>query len=283
MLVPLLAGTALYVTAHAGETSVFTYDELGRLVSSNNIDGPRSGKGVLTSYDPAGNRTTHSVGLPPPPPHDAAIFSIFPAPPADEGQNANFTVTKTGPSSNILTVNFATANGTAAAPGDFAAASGTLTFRPWETARVISIPLLVDGNTEPQETFSVSLSSPSTGATIGTASAIGTINASSDGGPVSGPNNPPVTQPDYVSVGVCLVTTVNVVANDSDPDGDTVRLVSVGSSSIASLYVASATTVGVTAYGSPGTQTVSYTVTDGRGGTATGSLTVTVVNGRGCQ
>lgn len=271
-------------SAFASETTTYTYDELGRLISSSNSGGPRNGKAAVTSFDPAGNRVSHAVGLPSPAPSNAAIFSLSPPPSAsNEGTSAVFTISKTGPSSSSLSVNYATVNGSAAAPGDFAAASGTVTFRSWETVRTVAIPLLVDANTEPAESFSLVLSSPSSGASIGTASASATINASTDGGPVSGPNNPPVTQPNAVSVGVCKTTSVNVVANDSDPDGDTVRLVSVGSSSIAELFVLSTTTISVTGYGTPGSRTTSYTVTDGRGGTATGSLTVTVVNGNGCM
>lgn len=268
----------------ASETTTYTYDELGRLISSSNSGGPRNGKAAVTAFDPAGNRVSHAVGLPTPAPNNAAIFSLSPPPSgSDEGTSAIFTIAKTGPSASSLSVNYATVNGSAAAPGDFAAASGTVTFRSWETVRTISIPLLADANTEPAESFALVLSSPSAGASIGTASASATINASSDGGPVSGPNNPPVTQPNSVGVGVCKTTSVNVVANDSDPDGDTVSLVSVGSSSLADLFVLSTTTISVTAYGSPGSQAVSYTVTDGRGGTATGSLFVTVVNGNGCM
>ena len=279
----VMAAMLLTTESSASETTTYVYDDLGRIVSIANSGGPRNGKTEQTAYDPAGNRATHAVGIPPPPPNNAAVFSIVAAPAANEGQNAVFTVTKSGPSSSTLTVNFSTANGSAAAPGDFAAASGTLTFQSWETVRTISIPLLVDGLTEPAESFSVSLSSPSAGASISSASGSGSINASSEGGPGGGPNNPPVTQPNSVSVGVCKTTTVNVVANDSDPDGDPITLTGVGSSSIAGLYVASSTTVGVTGYGSPGSRTVSYTISDGRGGTATGSLTVAVINGNGCQ
>src|SRR3546814_10765673 len=69
----------------------------------------------------------------------------------------------------------------------------------WETARTVSIPLLVDANAEPAESFSLQLSAPSSGASIGVASANATINAS------SAPNQPPVAVTDGASVGVCNV------------------------------------------------------------------------------
>lgn len=274
----VLAAIFLSGAAFGSETITYSYDELGRLVASTNSGGPRSGKSTLTSYDPAGNRVTQAAGVPAPQPNSAGVFSVSgPATGVDEGASATFTISKTGPAYGNLSVNYATVNGSAAAPGDFAATSGTISFRSWETARTVSVPVLVDGAGEPAESFSLALSSPSAGASINVASASAMINAN------AGPNNPPVTQPNSVGVGVCRSTSVNVVANDSDPDGDPITLVSVGSSSVADLFVASSTTVSVTGYGSPGSQTVSYTVTDGRGGTATGSLTVVVFNGNGCM
>src|SRR3546814_9075587 len=162
-------------------------DLLDRLVSSSNSGWPRNVKAALTSFDPIWNRFSHSVCLPCPAPSNAAVFSVSPPPSGgNEGTNAVFTISKTGPASSSLSVNYATVNGSAAAPGDFAAASGTLTFRSWETARTVSIPLLVDANAEPAESFSLQLSAPSSGASIGVASANATINAS------SAPNQPPV-------------------------------------------------------------------------------------------
>src|SRR3546814_20198872 len=90
----------------------------------------------------------------------------------------------------------------------------TLFRSSWETARTVSIPLLVDANAEPAESFSLQLSAPSSGASIGVASANATINAS------SAPNQPPVAVTDGASVGVCNVVLKNVVANDTDPEGN---------------------------------------------------------------
>ena len=83
-----------------------------------------------------------------------------------------------------VSVDFATANGTATAGSDYIAASGTLTFKPGETAKAITVAVTGDTVIEPDETFTVSLSRPASAA-LGTASATGTI-TNDDVGPRTG-------------------------------------------------------------------------------------------------
>src|SRR5438552_650432 len=87
---------------------------------------------------------------------------------------ATLKVTLSGVSSESVTVKWATADGTAAAPSDYAAASGTLTFAPGESSQTINV--LINGDTinEPDEMAFVNLSSPSN-ATIGKAQGTITI------------------------------------------------------------------------------------------------------------
>ena len=73
-----------------------------------------------------------------------------------------------------ITVDFATADGTAGAGTDYIAKSGTLTFKPQTTEGVIDITVLGDTLKEPDETFNVVLSKP-TNATIVTAIGTATI------------------------------------------------------------------------------------------------------------
>ena len=90
--------------------------------------------------------------------------------------NAGFVVTLSAqPGASTVTVNYATANGTAVAPGDYTAvASGTLTFTGTTTTQTINVPIVGDTTVEPTETFTVTLSAP-VGATIADGSATGTI------------------------------------------------------------------------------------------------------------
>jgi hypothetical protein len=86
-----------------------------------------------------------------------------------------FYVTVSSPSLKPITVQYATADGTATtANNDYQAASGTLTFAPGQTQQTVTV--LVNGDTvpEPNETFFVNLSSP-TNAVLGTSQGTGTI------------------------------------------------------------------------------------------------------------
>ncbi|MCA2621439.1 MULTISPECIES: Calx-beta domain-containing protein [unclassified Microcystis] len=81
-------------------------------------------------------------------------------------QNASYTVTLSNASSQTISVNYATANGTATAGSDYTATIGTLTFAPGVTTQVLNIPILNDSFNEADETFTLALSSP-TNAVLG--------------------------------------------------------------------------------------------------------------------
>jgi ribosomal protein L35AE/L33A/predicted secreted protein len=87
---------------------------------------------------------------------------------------ANFTVTLTPASSNTVTVDFATANGTATAGSDYQSASNTLTFNPGDAPKQISVNINGDTLVEPDEAFFVNLTN-ATGAAIGDPQGVGTI------------------------------------------------------------------------------------------------------------
>ena len=88
--------------------------------------------------------------------------------------NAVFTVTLSAASTQTVTVNFATANGTATAGSDYVATSGTLTFNPGDTTKTITVVINGDTLNETNETFLVNLSNP-VNATIADGQGLGTI------------------------------------------------------------------------------------------------------------
>jgi uncharacterized delta-60 repeat protein len=71
----------------------------------------------------------------------------------------NFTVGLSTASSQIVTVNYATADGTANAPTDYQATSGSLSFAPGEISKTVTVFVNGDTTVEPNETFTVNLSS----------------------------------------------------------------------------------------------------------------------------
>ncbi|NCR00641.1 MAG: S8 family serine peptidase [Microcystis aeruginosa L211-101] len=85
-------------------------------------------------------------------------------------QNASYTVTLSQASNQTVSVNYATANGTATAASDYTATIGTLTFAPGVTTQVINIPILNDSLNEANEIFTLALSSP-TNAILGAVTA----------------------------------------------------------------------------------------------------------------
>ncbi len=87
---------------------------------------------------------------------------------------ATFQVTLAAPSTQTVTVQYSTSNGTATSGSDYSATSGTLTFAPGETTKTISVVVKNDSLTEGNETFNILLSSPS-GAVLTDAAGVGTI------------------------------------------------------------------------------------------------------------
>jgi urease beta subunit len=85
-----------------------------------------------------------------------------------------FTVTRLGPTGQVVSLNYATADGSATSANDYTAASGTLTIPAGQTSGTITVLVNGDRVGEPNETFFVNLSS-ATNAVIADGQGIGTI------------------------------------------------------------------------------------------------------------
>ncbi|MEH2067450.1 MAG: Calx-beta domain-containing protein [Nostoc sp.] len=89
--------------------------------------------------------------------------------------NANFAITLSNPSYQQVTVNYNTSDGTAVvSDSDYNSASGTITFNPGETSKVISIGVIGDNKFEADETFGVNLLG-ATNATLADSLGVATI------------------------------------------------------------------------------------------------------------
>jgi len=191
-----------------------------------------------------------------------------------EGTNSGFTVTKTGTATGSCDVSYATANGTAAAPGDYTTASGTLTFTSAQTSQPVSVTTIDDTTGESAETFTMSLSSPTGGATLGTPNTATAIINDND-------NQPPTPVNDTGTQQKCTTATYNVTANDTDPDGD-YPLAVTNVTGAGNWGLSPPSEITFTSLNSTGAKVGTYTVQDQRGATATATLTVTVSGGT-CQ
>jgi hypothetical protein len=86
----------------------------------------------------------------------------------------SFAVTLSAPDTKPVSMAFATADGSARAPDDYQATSGSLKFNPGETTKTVTVAINGDTLNEADETLSLLLSSPSN-AVLGRAQAFGTI------------------------------------------------------------------------------------------------------------
>src|SRR5437868_2663457 len=93
---------------------------------------------------------------------DAASYTVWELGPAVEVH-----VIRSGAGiSGATSVDFATANGSATAPGDYSTTNATLNYGAGEVDKTVLVPISDDSVVEPTESFSVALANASGGATI---------------------------------------------------------------------------------------------------------------------
>ncbi|MGH3116636.1 MAG: Calx-beta domain-containing protein, partial [Gaiellales bacterium] len=110
---------------------------------------------------------------------------------ADSGTSGlSFTVRLSQAASQLVTVDYATADGTATAPSDYTATSGTVVFTIGQTIQTLTVPVVgdtIDERTQSllrpkNETFSIMLSNP-VNAAMGDREGVGTITDNDTAGP----------------------------------------------------------------------------------------------------
>ncbi len=144
--------------------------------------------------------------------------------------NFNFTVTLDHPSAQTVMVNYATADGSALQPGDYASTSGTLTFNPGVLTQTVTVGVVGDITNEPDENFFVNLTTP-VNATIADNQGVGNI-INDDNCTVTCPANitqsndanqcgAVVTYPAPTTTGVCGTITCSPASGSFFPKGTT--------------------------------------------------------------
>ena len=189
-----------------------------------------------------------------------------------------FTVTKSGATALTTTVNYAVAPNTAVTPGDYTAGTspltGTLSFASGVTTQTIVLNITNDAVFEPTERFNVNLSAP-TNAAIADNLGVGTITDND-----AAPNTPPVANGNVFSTnedaGLSL-SPAALLGNDTDADGDPLTILSVQSAANGTVALIGGNIVFTPASNYSGPASFTYTISDGRGGTSTATVSVNVV------
>lgn len=146
-----------------------------------------------------------------------SIKDATPVNEADAGTvQAAFRVRLSAPSDQVVTVQLTTEENTAVTPLDFSHGNGVVTFQPGEMQHIIGVSIADDALDEEDETFFVSLSSP-TNAVLGRSQAAGVI-VDDDPPPTITVNAPTVFEPDS---GVAML--IFEIGLDA-PSGRTVRV-----------------------------------------------------------
>lgn len=108
---------------------------------------------LMTAAPPTGNLTVQ---------FSAATYSV-----SESGKFAQITVTVTGKYSGEVTVDFATADGTATAGVDYMPAAGRLVFSSKKTSATVLVPIIATGAGGPNKTVNLTLQNPMGGVLIG--------------------------------------------------------------------------------------------------------------------
>jgi YD repeat-containing protein len=180
------AGTAVDGTDYTGTSGTLTFTGNTtptsmqnfpvQTISSTVYDGSRTYNAALnTPTNGAGlgtssvTTTITDINVPP-------SFAINSPAVVQEGNPITFTVTKTGSTRLTHQVSFAAASGTAILGTDFSVATASpLVFGASTTANSITVNTVNNAVNLPNKTFTMSLSGPTNGATVGTATGTGTI------------------------------------------------------------------------------------------------------------
>ncbi len=230
--------------APASADVTYAYDDLGRVSSITYDDGKR----VTYSYDPAGNRTQHLVSntlnQPPTAVNDAQST------PQDTPVTFDPRINDSDPDGDLLTITTKTDGAKGAV--SIVAGGGALIYTP--NAGQAGI-----------DSFTYTIAD--------TASATATATVTM----MIGPNHDPVASPDAVTVAPTVAATINVRINDSDADGHTLTVSNVSTPSKGTAQISGGNVVYTANAGTTGADAFNYTISDGYGGTATATVTITIV------
>ena len=161
-----------------------------------------------------------SSGAPPPPGPGQLQFASPAYSVSEAAGGVTLTVLRVNGTNGAVGVSYAIATGTAAAPGDFTAASGTLAWAAGDsTPKTFTVTLVDDTVAEGTKTFTVTLSNPTGTATLG-AVTLATLTLLDDDAPpvIVGPNRRPQALSQCQLVALNTATPITLAGRDGDGD-----------------------------------------------------------------
>jgi hypothetical protein len=144
---------------------------------------------------------------------------------------------------------------------------------PWGGTYDLKDPALVVGNSFVDEAAGLTITTIATdsnGATVA-------VEYGSGGGGGGGVNTPPLANNDSAATSANTAVTIAVLANDSDPDGDSLSVTTISGVSNGTAKLNSNGSISFTpASGYSGTTSFGYSISDGNGGSANAQVSVSV-------
>ena len=227
-----------------------------------------------SDWSPAGTGSTSSTAQP-------TLTLDVPNRFSEAAGSVQICVVPSAPSNQRITVQVATADGTATAPGDYVSHSGTVALQPQQQRACFTVTLVDDADAEGDETFTVTLSNP-VNATLGTPVATFTIVDNDDGANVA----PTFTEGTSTTRSVAENTATGqaigapVAATDAD-SGDTLEY-TLGGTDFKSfgihLNTGQLLTQAALDFETKSSYAVSISVSDGNGGTDSIEVAITVTD-----
>ena len=230
-----------------------------------------------SDWSPAGTGSSSTPGQP------TLTLDVDPNRFSEAAGSVQICVVPSAVSTQRVTVQVATADGTATAPGDYVSHSGTVALQPQQQRACFTVTLVDDAEAEGDETFTVRLSNP-VNATLGGARAVATITiVDNDGGANVAPT---FTEGTSTTRSVAENTAPGqaigapVAATDAD-SGDTLEY-TLGGTDIKSfgihLNTGQLLTLDALDFETKSSYAVSISVSDGNGGTDSIEVAITVTD-----
>ena len=229
-----------------------------------------------SDWSPSGTGSTSSTATDP-----TLTLDVAPTRFGEADGSAQICVVPSAPSTQRITVQVATADGTATAPDDYVSHSGTVALQPQQQRACFTVTLVDDAEAEGDETFTVRLSNP-VNATLGTPVATFTIVDNDDGANVA----PTFTEGTSTTRSVAENTATGqaigapVAATDAD-SGDTLEYTLAGTDKKSfgiHLNTGQLLTQAALDFETKSSYAVSISVSDGNGGTDSIEVAITVTD-----